>query len=201
MRSHDLNRLLDKPGCEASTVWKYLLQFHGWRILLGGPKPPAPMDQTVIATAPRQNAYFVGSRPALISSCGRTHPQHPQRHGRTDGVGANYVPRVTSRPIAGGLCNGWQYPSPHDHHGRAATSAQQLGSWRRRGGWGRRAQRLFEHQQLQQRNQTLAVGCKKPKLRARRKPLGNTCCMSSQRKVAPLTVRCAVFLVLLSRQR
>ena len=99
------------------------------------------------------------------------------------------------------LCHGWQHSSPHDHHGRAATSAQQLGSWCRRSGWGRRAQRLFEHQQLQQRNQTLAVGCKKPKLRARRKPLGNTCCMSSQRKVAPLTVRCAVFLVLLSRQR
>jgi hypothetical protein len=76
---------LDKPGCEASTVWKYLLQFHGWRMLLEGPKPPAPMDQTVIATATRQNACFVGSRPALFSSRGRTRPQHSQRHWRTDG--------------------------------------------------------------------------------------------------------------------
>ena len=30
-------------------------------MLLGGLKPPTPMDQTVIATAPRQSAYFLGS--------------------------------------------------------------------------------------------------------------------------------------------
>ena len=47
----------------------------------------------------------------------------------------------------------------------------------------------------------LQFGCRKPKLRARRKPLGNTCCMSSHKKVAPLTVRSAIFLVLLSRYR
>jgi hypothetical protein len=34
----------------------------------------------------------------------------------------------------------------------------------------------------------LLLGCKKPKLRARRNPLGSTCCMSSHKKVAPLTV-------------
>ena len=45
----------------------------------------------------------------------------------------------------------------------------------------------------------LLLGCKKPKLRERLKPLGNTCCNTSQRKAAPLTVRCTVFLVLLSR--
>ena len=37
----------------------------------------------------------------------------------------------------------------------------------------------------------LLLGCRKPKLRARRKPLGRTCCMSSHKKVAPLTVRVA----------
>ena len=47
----------------------------------------------------------------------------------------------------------------------------------------------------------LQFGCKKPKLRARLKPLGNTCCNTSHKKVAPLTLRCTVFLVLLSRQR
>ena len=47
----------------------------------------------------------------------------------------------------------------------------------------------------------LQFGCKKPKLRALRKPLGSTCCMSSHKKVAPLTVRTIVLLVLLSRQR
>ena len=40
----------------------------------------------------------------------------------------------------------------------------------------------------------LQFGCRKPKLRARRKPLGNTCCMSSHKKAAPLTVRVAIFL-------
>ena len=47
----------------------------------------------------------------------------------------------------------------------------------------------------------LLLGCKNPELRARRKPLGSTCCNTSHKKVAPLTVRCAVLLVLLSRQR
>ena len=37
--------------------------------------------------------------------------------------------------------------------------------------------------------------------RPAKKPLGNTCCMSSHKKAAPLTVRVAIFLVLLSRQR
>ncbi len=40
----------------------------------------------------------------------------------------------------------------------------------------------------------LQFGCKNPKLRARRKPLGSTCCISSHRKAAPLTVRVAIFL-------
>ena len=47
----------------------------------------------------------------------------------------------------------------------------------------------------------LLLGCKKPKLRERLKPLGSTCCSTSHKKVAPLTLRCTVFLVLLSRQR
>jgi hypothetical protein len=37
----------------------------------------------------------------------------------------------------------------------------------------------------------LQLGCRKPKLRARRKPLGSTCCRTSQRKSAPETVRCS----------
>ena len=47
----------------------------------------------------------------------------------------------------------------------------------------------------------LQFGCRKPKLRARRKPLGNTCCISSHKKADPLTVRVAIFLVLLPGQR
>ena len=47
----------------------------------------------------------------------------------------------------------------------------------------------------------LLFGCKKPKLRARLKPLGSTCCSTSHKKVAPLTLRSVIFLVLLSRQR
>jgi hypothetical protein len=70
------------------------------------------------------------------------------------------------------LCHVWRHSSPHDHHGRAATSAQQLGSWCRRSGWGRRAQWLFEHQQLQQRNQSLAVRMQKAKVTRPAKALG-----------------------------
>ena len=47
----------------------------------------------------------------------------------------------------------------------------------------------------------LLLGCKKPKLRERLKPLGNTCCSTSHKKVAPLTVRSIIFLVSLSRNR
>ena len=32
----------------------------------------------------------------------RAHPQQPQRHWRADGVDVVYVPRLTSRPLAGG---------------------------------------------------------------------------------------------------
>ncbi len=38
----------------------------------------------------------------------------------------------------------------------------------------------------------LQFGCRKPKLRARRNPLGSTCCNTSQRKSAPATVRCSI---------
>src|ERR1035437_1932148 len=34
----------------------------------------------------------------------------------------------------------------------------------------------------------LQLGCRKPKLRARRNPLGSTCCNTSHRKCAPDTV-------------
>ena len=47
----------------------------------------------------------------------------------------------------------------------------------------------------------LQLGCRKPKLRARLKPLGSTCCSTSHKKVAPLTLRSTVFWVLLSCQR
>ena len=47
----------------------------------------------------------------------------------------------------------------------------------------------------------LLLGCKKPKLRERLKPLGKTCCNTSHKKVAPLTVRSVSFLVPLSRNR
>jgi hypothetical protein len=46
----------------------------------------------------------------------------------------------------------------------------------------------------------LLLGCKKPKLRALRKPLGSTC-NTRRRNCAPLTVRVVRRLVLLSRQR
>ena len=47
----------------------------------------------------------------------------------------------------------------------------------------------------------LQLGCAKPKLRERRNPLGKTCCNTSHKKCAPLTVR-SVFLPLpLSRYR
>ena len=47
----------------------------------------------------------------------------------------------------------------------------------------------------------LLLGCGNPKLRARRKPLGNTGCISSHKKGVPLTVRIIVFPVLASRYR
>ena len=47
----------------------------------------------------------------------------------------------------------------------------------------------------------LLLGCKKPKLRERRNPWGRTCCNSSHKKAAPLTVRSLIFLVSLSRNR
>lgn len=45
----------------------------------------------------------------------------------------------------------------------------------------------------------LLLACKKPWLRERLTPLASTCCNTSHKKVAPLTVRSAIFLVLLSR--
>ncbi len=47
----------------------------------------------------------------------------------------------------------------------------------------------------------LLLECKKPKLRERRNPWGRTCCNSSHKKAAPLTVRSLIFLVSLSRSR
>ena len=161
------------------------MQFHGWRMLLGGPKPPAPMDQSVIATAPRQNAYFVGSRPALFSSCGRTHPQHPQRHWRTDGVGANYVPRLTSRPMTGGsamdgsmLRRTITMGAPQQVHsswGRGAGAVAGVGGLKG----------CLNTSNFSSAIRRVLLGCKKPKLRARRNPLGNTCCNTSRTKAAP----------------
>ena len=43
------------------------------------------------------------------------------------------------------------------------------------------------------------LGCRKPKLRARRRPLGNTCCSTSHRKSAPGSVRWAILQVSASR--
>jgi hypothetical protein len=45
----------------------------------------------------------------------------------------------------------------------------------------------------------LQLECARPKLRERRNPLGRTCCNTSQRKCAPLTVRFSLLPVLLSR--
>ena len=39
-------------------LWKYLLRFHRRATALGMPKPPAAVNQTVIATVPRQSAHF-----------------------------------------------------------------------------------------------------------------------------------------------
>ena len=47
----------------------------------------------------------------------------------------------------------------------------------------------------------LLLGCKKPWLRERREPVGNTCCSTSHRKAAPRTVRVIDLPDLLSRQR
>ena len=45
----------------------------------------------------------------------------------------------------------------------------------------------------------LQLGCAKPKLRERRNPLGKTCCNTSHKKCAPLTVRVVFLPVPLSR--
>lgn len=50
-----------------------------------------------------------------------------------------------------------------------------------------------------QANRPHAVGCRKPKLRARRRPLGNTFCSTSRRKLAPPSVRTPILPVLASR--
>ena len=47
----------------------------------------------------------------------------------------------------------------------------------------------------------LQLGCAKPKLRERRNPLGKTCCNTSHKKCAPLTVRVVFLPVPLSRYR
>ena len=70
------------------------------------------------------------------------------------------------------LCNDWQYSSAHDHHGCAAASASQLGTWRGRSGAGRWAAGQVEHQQLQQRNHALAIGMQKTIIARAPKPLG-----------------------------
>ena len=45
----------------------------------------------------------------------------------------------------------------------------------------------------------LQLGCSKPKLRERRNPLGKTCCNTSHKKCAPLTVRVVFLPLALSR--
>ena len=160
MRSHDLNRLLDKPGCKHqlsgnifcdSTArerrWDHPSRQHRWI------RPSLQRS--------RAKARIFWAQAQRISQCvARAHPQQPQRHWRKDGVGG-LCAQIDFRLGHRRLGNGWQYPSPHDHHGCATASAQQLRPWCWRGG---RAQRLFEHQQLQQRNHALAVGMQKAKV-------------------------------------
>ena len=60
------------------------------------------MDQTVIATALRQSAYFLAQAQRISQCVARAPPQQPQRHRRADDVDVVYVPGLTSRPIEGG---------------------------------------------------------------------------------------------------
>jgi hypothetical protein len=69
---------LDKPGSEASTLWKYLFEFHRTRRTLGLPSPPVPTVPTVIATDPRHDAHFFELEPAVFPVYAGTPPQHPQ---------------------------------------------------------------------------------------------------------------------------
>ncbi len=49
------------------------------------------------------------------------------------------------------------------------------------------------------RSRCLQLGWSKPKLRERRNPLGKTCCSTSHKKCAPLTVRVVFLPLALSR--
>ena len=156
------------------------------------------MIQGVIATPVRQDAHFCGSHQPPLTPWGRTRPQHLQGTGALMAQ-AVYVPGLTSGSGMGGSAMDGtilrrtitmgEPQQVHSSWGRGVGVVAGVG-----GPTG-----CLNTSNFNSAIKRLLLGCKKPKLRARRNPLGNTCCMSSHKKVAPLTVHCAVFLVLLSR--
>ena len=82
MRSHDLNRLLDKPGFEVSTVWKYLFRFtaHGrlWVAPAGG---AGDSERHCNAREPRSALLRVTPAAFDISEIAA---QKEQKHGKRE---------------------------------------------------------------------------------------------------------------------
>jgi hypothetical protein len=161
------------------------------------PSPAVAKIQTVIATVPRHDAHFFALKPAVFPECGRTPPQHPQGADVLVML-ATYVLRFTPRAAVGGSVMDGNIL----RRTTTISAPQQVHSIGGRGVVGMGGQPgCLNTNSLSSVIKRLLLGCRKPKLRERRNPLGNTCCNTSHKKVAPLTVRTVIFLVALSRYR
>lgn len=199
MRSHDLNRLLDEPGRGASALapQKISIWRLSWREAVSGVRQPGRRFKCVVAAL---GAHF--ERRALKNGPIRGEPL-PRLAGAEARSMAEAADAYTVRalPVAG---IGSGVPGQKSGGSRVLrmviTAPQQAHSTGAR--WrivaGSEGGANFNNT-CSSAIRRLEFGCRKPKLRARRKPLGNTCCRTSHRKCAPQTVRRSARPVLASR--
>ena len=199
MRSHDLNRLLDEPGRGAwalapqkISIWRL-----SWRNAVSGVRQPGKRFEVRRCGGGRPFRAPSARRcpdwwRATASACGRRSPVDAEE-------GDAYT--VRALPVAG---TGSGVPGQESGGSRVLrmliTAPQQAHStgarWRIVAG---SAGGVNFNNTCSSAIRRLEFGCRKPKLRARRKPFGNTCCKMSHRKCAPQTVRRSIRPVLASR--
>jgi hypothetical protein len=143
----------------------------------------------VIATPACQNTHFVGHLTRVSWREGE--PIHSTQVGAdARKAQATYVLRMTSDSGVGGsathgniLLRTISTGAPQQVHSSCGRGVEILGALR-----GSLNTSNFNSEIIR-----LLLGCKNPKLRERRNPLGNTCCNTSQRNAAPRSVRSIIF--------
>ena len=195
----DLTRLLDESGwCSArasgNIFLKLLLrQWHSGHAVCYRCRIRASLQRCC-----DELLIFCCAHQPVFTSLARTHPQRPPRHWLVVGAGVIYLLKWPSSVASGGsatdgniLRRTISMRAPQQVHsscGRAIAGVGALGGGLNTNNFNSEIIRL-------------QFGCKKPKFRERRNPLGSTCCNTSPKKVAPLTVRSIIFWVSLSRNR